>query len=256
MHTCYFGFSLSDHQRSRGSWYTFTGNQIGVLLASHILESLKQPCPKKGYVVLSTTVSSSMLEKMARAYGVEFRETLTGFKWMGNLAKQLEDDGYIVPFAYEEALGYMFPQICYDKDGITAASIFLLAEAQWRAQGLTPLEKLQKLFERFGHHETLNSYVVSPDPDTTAKLFRKIREGPWGKGKTFGKFKILRWRDLTVGYDSDTPNNVPELPTDPNTHMITLWLEKDVKFTLRASGTEPKVKCNVFHPFNLNWQIY
>src|SRR5215469_17174791 len=116
----------------RGSWYTFTGNQIGVLLASHILESLDFPCKKKGYVVLNSTVSSTMLEKMAASYGVGFRETLTGFKWMGNIAKELEEDNYIVPFAFEEALGYMFPTLCYDKDGITAASVFLLAEGLWR----------------------------------------------------------------------------------------------------------------------------
>ncbi|KAL1962327.1 hypothetical protein VTN77DRAFT_9818 [Rasamsonia byssochlamydoides] len=226
----------------RGSWYTFTGNQIGVLLASHIFESLEYPCKKKGYVVLSSAVSSIMLEKMAKAHGIRYQETLTGFKWMGNIARKLEEDGYEVPFAYEEALGYMFPKICYDKDGITAAAVFLVAEGKWRSQGLTPFDKLEHLFERYGHHETFNNYFRSPDPATTAKLFEKIRNGPWRKGEKFGSFKILRWRDVTKGYDSDTPDNKPELPVDPGSQMLTLWLDRDVKFTLRASGTEPKVK--------------
>jgi phosphoglucomutase len=168
----------------RGSWYTFTGNQIGVLLASHILESLDFPCKKKGYVVLNSTVSSTMLEKMAAAYGVRFQETLTGFKWMGNVAKVLEEDGYEVPFAFEEASGYMFPKVCYDKDGITAAAIFLLAEGLWQTQGLTPFEKLHQLYKRFGHHETFNNYFRSPDPATTASLFEKIRKGRSSAGAT------------------------------------------------------------------------
>lgn len=227
----------------RDSWYTFTGNQIGVLLASHIFEELEYPCKKKGYVVLSSAVSSVMLEKMCAARGIRFQETLTGFKWMGNIAKQLEEEGYEVPFAYEEALGYMFPKVCYDKDGITAAAVFLLAEGKWRSMNMTPFDKLEQLFGRYGHHETLNGYFRSPDPATTATLFEKIRKGPWRKGTNFGSFKILRWRDMTIGYDSDTPDNKPALPVDEGNQMITLWLDRDVKFTLRASGTEPKVKC-------------
>ncbi|PCG96119.1 Alpha-D-phosphohexomutase superfamily [Penicillium occitanis (nom. inval.)] len=233
----------------RGSWYTFTGNQIGVLLAAHIIENLKFPCPKRGYYMLNTTVSTTMLSKMCAAHGIQYRETLTGFKWMGSIARDLEEkEGYIVPFAFEEAIGYMFPGTkCYDKDGLTAAAVFLLAEAHWRKQGLTPFDKLHDLFKKYGHHETFNNYFRSPNPQTTADLFSKIRAGnnKWKKGAKFGhktKFTITRWRDMTLGYDSDTPDNMPELPVDKGSHMLTLWLDDDIKFTLRGSGTEPKVK--------------
>lgn len=182
-----------------------------------------------------------MLEKMALAKGIHFQESLTGFKWMGNIARTLEAS-YDVPFAFEEALGYMFPKVCHDKDGITAAMIFLSAEAKWRSQGLTPYTKLQKLFEEFGYHETLNNYFRSPSPDVTAKLFKAIRNGPYGAEKKLGSFKILRWRDMTEGYDSGTQNNKPTLPVDKGSQMLTLWLDRGVHFTLRGSGTEPKVK--------------
>jgi phosphoglucomutase len=232
------------------SWYRFTGNQMGVLLASHILENLTFPCKQKGYYMLNTTVSTTMLSKMCAAHGVHYRETLTGFKWMGSIARDLEEDeGYNVPFAFEEALGYMFPGTrCYDKDGLTTASIFLLAEAQWRTQGLTPYDKLRELFKKYGHHETFNNYFRSPDSQTTAALFEKIRTGGrWQKGEKFGtKFTITRWRDMTLGYDSDTADNKPELPVDEGSHMLTLWLNDNIKFTLRGSGTEPKVKCRIY----------
>lgn len=184
-----------------------------------------------------------MLAKMAAARGIHFSETLTGFKWMANVARDLEKEGKTVAFSYEEALGYMFPSVCYDKDGITAATVFLAAEAKWRAQGLTAYGKLQNLFAEFGHHETLNNYFRSPDPQLTSKLFHGIRGSSCLAEMKFGPFKILRWRDLTEGFDSSTSDNKPDLPEDPTSQMLTLWLDGGVRFTFRGSGTEPKVKC-------------
>jgi phosphoglucomutase len=215
---------------------------MGVLLGSHILESLNSEDLSRT-TFLTTTVSSGMLEKMTKSKGAQFQETLTGFKWMGNVARDLERTGMTVPFAYEEALGYMFPSVCYDKDGITAAAVFLGAYAKWRSEGLTAQAKLQQLFEEFGHHETLNNYFRSPSPDLAVELFRGIRSGPFLASKKFGSFKILRWRDLTEGFDSASSDNKPDLPEDPTSQMLTLWLDGGVRFTIRGSGTEPKVKC-------------
>lgn len=225
-----------------GSWFTFTGNHIGVLFASYLFEFIGSQKTNSPVAVLNSAVSTGMLEKMAVAKGVHFKEALTGFKWMGNIARDLEEQGYYVPFAFEEALGYMFPNVCYDKDGITAAMVFLSAEAHWRSQGLTPYSKLQQLFQEFGHFETLNNYFRSPSPDVTMKLFSAIRDGPYRAEKSLGSFKILRWRDMTEGYDSGTADLKPTLPVDSSSQMLTLWLDRDVRFTIRASGTEPKVK--------------
>ncbi|EAU33465.1 conserved hypothetical protein [Aspergillus terreus NIH2624] len=229
-------------EKVNGSWFTFTGNHIGVLFASYLFESIGSQKTNSPVAVLNSAVSTGMLEKMAVAKGVHFKEALTGFKWMGNIARDLEEQGYYVPFAFEEALGYMFPNVCYDKDGITAAMVFLSAEAHWRSQGLTPYSKLQQLFQEFGHFETLNNYFRSPSPDVTMKLFSAIRDGPYRAEKSLGSFKILRWRDMTEGYDSGTADLKPTLPVDSSSQMLTLWLDRDVRFTIRASGTEPKVK--------------
>lgn len=228
--------------RGSGSWFTFTGNQLGVLLASHLFDSLDGKDTKSRVAVLNSAVSTSMLEKMAKAKGIHFEETLTGFKWMGNIARSLEASGYYVPFAFEEALGYMFPDVCHDKDGVAAAMVFQAAEARWRSQGLSPYSKLQQLFEDFGYHETLNNYFRSPSPDITKSLFQAIRSGPYQTQKSLGPFKILRWRDMTEGYDSGTQDQKPVLPVDKSSQMLTLWLDRDVRFTIRGSGTEPKVK--------------
>ncbi|KAN0071832.1 hypothetical protein V8E54_010428 [Elaphomyces granulatus] len=228
-------------EKVNGSWFFFSGNHIGVLLASHIFDSLQSE-KKKYAVVLNSTVSTTMLEKMARSIGIRFRETLTGFKWMGNIAREIENEGHSVIFAFEEAFGYMFPEVCHDKDGLTAAAVFLAAEAKWRKKGLSPYMKLQQLFKEYGHHETMNSYFRSPNPETTVALFNGIRSWSFTKGKPLGSFRISRWRDMTEGYDSETTNNTPLLPMDRGSQMLTIWMDRDIKFTLRGSGTEPKVK--------------
>lgn len=226
-----------------GTWYRFTGDQIGVLFASHLLEMLNTGAQDdKPVAMLASAVSTNMLEKMATAEGFHFEETLTGFKWLGNVALNLEDKGYRVPFAFEEALGYMFSNVCYDKDGLAGAMVFLAAESKWRSQGLSPYSKLQQLFETYGYHETLNTYFISPDSGITMELFRSIRSRPPGKNNELGTFAVKRWRDMTEEYDSGTTQNKPVLPIDPTSQMFTFWLDRGVRFTLRASGTEPKVK--------------
>lgn len=207
-----------------------------------MFDSFETVQDKSRIAVLNSAVSTGMLQKMAAAKGVHFEETLTGFKWMGNIARKLEATGYSVPYAFEEALGYMFPSVCYDKDGIAAAMLFLAAEAKWRAQGLTPYTKLLQLFNEYGHHETLNTYFRSPTPHMTMVLFESVRKGAFKDRMSLGDFRILRWRDMTEGYDSAAPGKKPALPVDGGSQMLTLWLDNDVRFTLRGSGTEPKVK--------------
>lgn len=243
-----YRYLFSSNVSSSGSWFTFTGNHVGALIASHLFDSIDNNNGSR-IAVLNSTVSSGMLEKMAAAKGIHFQEALTGFKWMANIARDLEGSGYTVPFAFEEALGYMFPSVCYDKDGVTAAMVFLAAEAKWRAQGLTPFGKLRSLFSEFGHHETLNTYFRSPNPDMTMTLFREIRGGRFRTDESLGPFKISRWRDMTEGYDSGTDDNKPTLPIDETSQMLTLWMDRDVRFTFRASGTEPKVKSKLSSGF-------
>jgi len=221
-------------ERVDGHWKSFTGDQVGVLFAHFFQENLENSTNHDW--MLTTAVSSQMLAVITDG-DFTVGETLTGFKWLGNRALDLGKKGKVVKFAYEEALGYMFPDIVYDKDGIAAAVIFLCACATWGS----PWAKLQELYERYGYFETMNTYWKSPDLATTATVFERIRQlGSPNPTHVAGR-SVLRWRDLTVGYDSDTDDNVPELPSSANSQMITCWLNK-IRFTIRASGTEPKIK--------------
>lgn len=224
-----------------GTWRQITGNQMGVLLASHVLETYQATPNSKGLAMLASAVSSKMLARMAAVTtGFHFEETLTGFKWLGNRAQELQRQGYNALYAYEEAIGYMFSEsgVC-DKDGVAAAAVFLSACHRWRAVGLTPWSKYRELCETYGYFEEANTYFVSPSPDVTNTVFSHIRER---RPASVGDRAVLRWRDLTVGVDTGMPDQRPLLPVDASSQMISCELQGHVQFTVRGSGTEPKIK--------------
>ncbi|KAK5140491.1 hypothetical protein LTR32_006720 [Rachicladosporium monterosium] len=181
---------------------------------------------------------------MGYVWGFTFKETLTGFKWLGNEAQQTAREGLNPVFAFEEAIGYMFPSVVWDKDGIAAAIVFLAARRLWLAyEGLTPYQKLQQLYEEHGYFEDANTYLISPSPEVTQATFAAIRTSSNGAIPTHvGTRRIARWRDLTLASDTATADGRPVLPTDPDSQMITCELEDGVVFTARGSGTEPKIK--------------
>jgi len=229
-----------------GRWIQLTGNQIGILLASAILDGIIYPTQQdastetRQIAVLASAVSSRMLSHVARQRSdVHFEETLTGFKWLGNRAQELDKEDYKTAFAFEEALGYMLPEVAYDKDGISAALLFLKAVLHWQKQGLTPWTKLQDLYKTYGYFAEANTYLISPSPSTTKAIFDEIRAQRPDK---VGQQVITRWRDMTTGYDTSTADNKPLLPIDSGAQMITCELNDNVVFTIRGSGTEPKIK--------------
>lgn len=230
-------------EKVNGQWMQFTGDQVGVLLAFYIYTHAEPQLNSDDFMLVSA-VSSQMLSLIAADAGFSVRETLTGFKWLGNCALDLERQGKRVHFAYEEALGYMFPSIVHDKDGVIAAGVFLNACAEWGS----PWAKLQELYHKYGTFVTVNTYWRSPDVSTTSAIFEKVRQLGKPFPQTVGDRQILAWRDLTTGYDSSTKHNVPVLPRQSG-QMITCRLGgnsqrgvEQTRFTVRASGTEPKIK--------------
>lgn len=228
-----------------GSWHQFTGDQVGILLADYLAKK-KQSRQTRDEWMLTTAVSSQMLSVLAEVQGFAAEETLTGFKWLGNRSLELERKGWKVHFAYEEALGYMFPEIVHDKDGIAAAVIFLRACKSWPS--CSPWAKLQVLYRQLGYFHTINTYWRSPDMTATSAVFDQVRRIGNPYPRLVGGRAVVRWRDLTLGYDSSTDNHTPDLPVSKSSQMITCWLEKvdgtdeGIRFTVRASGTEPKIK--------------
>ena len=235
---------------SEGSWKILSGNEIGSLIGWWLLKCFKQRSP--GFPLdklhfLASTVSSKMLNTIAKEEGINFTETLTGFKHMGNKSEALMKNDEVVLFAYEEAIGFMCGTEVLDKDGVSAAVVVTELIRHLETEGKTLTEQLEQLYRQFGYHFSINSYYLCHDPAITEKIFMRIRNynsetGGYPETVCGGRLRVVGVRDLTTGYDSTRPDLRATLPVSSSSQMITFWLENGVVITLRTSGTEPKLK--------------
>lgn len=235
-----------------GEWKIFSGNEIGALLGDWMWTCFLKKntgIPNSDVYMLASTVSSKILQTMATLEGFRFEETLTGFKWMGNMTDQLLKDGKTVLFAFEEAIGFMCGTNVLDKDGVSTAVVMAEFASQLYAQNSTLEKQLEAIFAKYGYHLSSNSYFICHDPPTIKRMFEELRN-MGGQGKypeACGPYKIQSVRDLTAGYDSSKPDKKPVLPVSKSSQMITFTFENGCVATLRTSGTEPKIKYYTEH---------
>ncbi|KAJ1814144.1 hypothetical protein LPJ56_003138, partial [Coemansia sp. RSA 2599] len=271
-------FAAAEKQ-SDGSWLAFTGDQLGTIFAAAVLENTRRDgIPDAKVAMVNSTVSSRMLEAMARKEGFHYADTLTGFKWMANELASMEQRGYHIGFGYEEAIGYMIGNPVLDKDGISALAVFLQLAAGLHARGKRVADYLEEQYSRYGYFVSSNLYFICPDPAKTNRIFSRIRfgNGDGGDGeqdsvertefarphrndvlrypRTIGGFAVSYIRDLTIGFEMRDVDKhlgpltvsesqfVPSFPVSAGSHMITFETSNGGRLTMRTSGTEPKLK--------------
>uniref|UniRef100_A0A8C3AWL3 Phosphoglucomutase 2 n=1 Tax=Cyclopterus lumpus TaxID=8103 RepID=A0A8C3AWL3_CYCLU len=240
--------AIAEKQES-GQWRVFSGNELGALLGWWMFRCWKaqnsDAAGVKNLYMLASTVSSKILRAIALKEGFHFEETLTGFKWMGNRARELLDQGKMVLFAFEEAIGYMCSPSVLDKDGVSAAAIAgeMISYLATKSSSLS--QQVTTIYEEYGYHLSKNSYFICHDQDVIRSLFERLR-GHGGQKDSYptecGRFSISAVRDLTTGYDSNQPGNKAVLPTSSSSQMITFTFSNGGVATIRTSGTEPKIK--------------
>ncbi|MEN3272904.1 MAG: phosphomannomutase, partial [Actinomycetota bacterium] len=199
--------------RDDGSWRSLSGDEIGTLLAEHILQTTSGD----DRLVACSLVSSSMLERIAAAHGVHFRTTLTGFKWVARAADDVP--GARFAFGYEEALGYSVGDLVRDKDGLTAALAFADMTARLKADGQTVGTQLETLARTYGLHATRQWSIRALRADIDAAVDRFAASPP----------VAIAGRDVTS-------------IEHPATDIVVLHLGDDARVIVRPSGTEPKIK--------------
>jgi phosphomannomutase len=208
----------------RSGWRALNGNEIGVLLADHLV---RHQAVGAGDLVATTIVSSRMLAAMAEAAGVSYAETLTGFKWV---ARAGDADGKRFVFGYEEALGYCIGSLVRDKDGISAAVLFAELVATLRADGQTVWARLDALAAAHGAHRTRQ---VSQRVTGAAEVMAGLRAELPG---AIGGHAVVAVEDLVGG------GRLP--PSD----VLIFGLDGGARVVIRPSGTEPKLKCYLEAP--------
>ncbi len=207
-----------------GRWVRLTGDQVGVLLADHLLRHRRGA----GRLVAASVVSSRQLATLAADAGVEAVTTLTGFKWVARPIVDRPDTTYVL--GYEEALGYCVGDAVRDKDGIAAALVVAELVAEALAVGETVWDRLDRLAVAHGLHLTAPATVRYDGPGgderRTATMARLRSEPP----AELASVAVIEAEDLLAG------RRLP--PTDG----LVWHLADRSRVIIRPSGTEPKLK--------------
>jgi phosphomannomutase len=210
-----------------GEWITLRGDQIGSLLGWWLIERAKLTGSKLSGTLANSIVSSMMLESIATSAGLQYESTLTGFKWVSRVNN--------LAFGYEEALGYCVdPKNVSDKDGISAAAMFMEMLAHLKSQSKTIWQVFDELALTHGLHATDQVSVRVTSSDQVALTMTGIRSTPPTK---FGGLQVSSVDDLAKGL-GDLPNTDAVILHLSGTDQI-----QKARVIVRPSGTEPKIKC-------------
>ncbi len=207
-------------------WHRLSGDDVGALLADHLLRR-RGADTERGALVVSSIVSSRFINVLASHYGAESVRTLTGFKWVARPIVDRPDVHYV--FGYEEALGYCVNPAVRDKDGIASALVVAEIAADCRAEGTTLLERLDQMAEQFGLFATSQISVAFGHLDLSGQ--QELRA-------TAGR---LNPTDL-AGVAVTSVEFLDEGRHLPPTVGVCLDLADGSRVIVRPSGTEPKVK--------------
>ena len=199
-------------------WRMLRGDELGAIFGESIARKTKNG------ILANSIVSSSILKKIAGHYNLEFKETLTGFKWLAKIKG--------LTFGYEEALGYAVDAITVnDKDGISAAITLAQIATNLAAEGKTVLDLLDEVWARHGFHATEQISIRLSDLSKVGVILGGLRNNP---PKEIAGRSVSSIDDLAA-------------PTDglPPTDGLRIWLDGGVRIIIRPSGTEAKMKCYI-----------
>lgn len=219
---------------AHGALRMLTGNEVGALLADHLLAATPDAAHA---LVIGTIVSTPLVAAIAREHGAASATTLTGFKWIMRRARELERErGAHLVLGFEEALGYAVCPAVRDKDGISAAVAVAALAAAEKARGRTLLDRLHDLWRAHGVHVS-GQVTVSVDVARAAALVARMRVAP---PTALAGRRVEAVIDLAAGTRHTDGRSEPiDLP---RSNVLVWELTGGDRVALRPSGTEPKLK--------------
>ena len=223
-------------------WTYLNGNQIGMLLLKYILDN-KKDIPKNGAVV-TTIVSTPILDKIAKERNLKVFRTLTGFKYIGEKIREFEEGKYDNSFVFgmEESIGYLKGTYVRDKDGILGVMLLTEMTAYFENIGTSPVKELEKLYDKYGWYSEITYPVTREGIEGTEEIKKMMEELRKRDLKVLLDKKINVVRDYKLKKEKNYLNNSESELFLSESDVIQYILEDETYITVRPSGTEPKIK--------------
>ncbi len=220
-----------------------TGNQVGCLLLDYIITAYRENggVPSDAYAVKSI-VSTELASLICKANGVKMHDVLTGFKYIGEVIKNHEKEGFgTYLLGFEESYGYLKGTYARDKDAVVATLLVTEMAAYYRGKGMTLKNALDSLYERYGNYDEAGTsfyFEGSDGNEKMAAMMSNLRNDP---PKTIASEKVVSFRDYLTGTITDLATGKTEETGLPASNVLYFTTENCV-FVIRPSGTEPKIK--------------
>ena len=227
-----------------GVYQVLTGNMSGCLLAEYTISQIKekQGLPEDGALIKSI-VSSNMADAIAKYYGIELIETLTGFKYIGLEILKMEETGkgqYL--FGFEESYGCLIGTYARDKDAVVATMALCEAAAYYKDQGKNLWDVMLEMYERYGYYYEDVVSVTMKGADGIAKIGSIMEELRQAVPEEVGGKKVLRFRDFKTDTDKDMVTGETKTTGFPASNVLYFDFADGEWLCVRPSGTEPKIK--------------
>lgn len=227
-------------------WIYLNGNQIGMLLLKYILDN-KKDIPENGAVV-TTIVSTPILDKIAKERNLKVFRTLTGFKYIGEKIREFEEGKYDNSFVFgmEESIGYLKGTYVRDKDGILGVMLLTEMTAYFQNIGASPVKELEKLYDKYGWYSEITYPVTREGIQGTEEIKKMMEELRKRDLKVLLDKKINIIRDYKLKKEKNYLNDSESELFLPKSDVIQYILEDETYITVRPSGTEPKIKYYIY----------
>ena len=231
--------------RQDGEYVLMSGNEVGALLFDYICsQRIANGTMPKDPVAVTTIVSTRMTAAIAKKYGVQLIDVLTGFKYIGEqiglLEKKGEDDRFV--FGFEESYGYLAGSYVRDKDAVVGSMLICEMAAFYKQQGRTLYDVMQDLYQEFGFYKNAVDSIVREGAAGMAELqgiMEKLRKNPPAQ---IAERKVTGIADYQQSTDTDLASDTVNVIHLPKSNVLCYRLEGGAQVIVRPSGTEPKVK--------------
>ncbi|HUH26795.1 phospho-sugar mutase [Gelidibacter sp.] len=224
-----------------GKLILLNGNQTMLVMTDFLLKQWKKQGKLDGNeFVGSTIVSTPMVEVLSKSYGVEYKEGLTGFKWIAKMIKDFPELDFIG--GGEESFGFMVGDFVRDKDAVTSTLLAYEIEAQAKADGSSFYETLLQLYVTHGLYKEHLVSITKKGMEGAQEIKQMMMDARENPLKEINGFKVTRIEDYQLSKAKNFITNKEEDINIPKSNVIIYYTEDGSKIALRPSGTEPKIK--------------